>query len=539
MFIKRRNAVTLFMLLALASRMGCASNLPFAKKASALPNRRPTVALVALQAAGPGPLPHNSNHELAKAGWDSYGATFVGALQLLSGWFLPLFFRNRNHGPGRRPPCSRTGRTESARPPESTCTVLAPQILCTLPARPVRIGLSKAATMAVSVEQLVSQLAHGGIVSVEDSNTIQRGLPADQKEDAETFIRELVVRKKLTEFQAETIRQGKLKSLVLGNYVILEKLGQGGMAQVFKAQHRRMKRLVALKELPPAVAKDPLAVKRFQREVEAAAKLAHPNIVTAFDADEANGIHFLVMEYVDGRDLASVVRNEGPLPVGTAIRYIEQAARGLEYAHKKGVYHRDVKPGNLLVDGEGTIKILDLGLARFRGGGGANSAPERALTQSGQILGTVDFMPPEQALNTKHADHRADVYSLGCSLYYLLSSKVLYPGKTIMEKLVAHREKPIPSLREMRQDVPEVFDAVFQKMVAKLPEDRYQSMSEVNSGIQACGSAARQAAATPRAAPRPKGGPAEKIGTPSDVRPMDRLTAETEVLPPTEVKAAI
>src|SRR5579872_1447075 len=217
--------------------------------------------------------------------------------------------------------------------------------------------------MSVPLEQLVKHLEDSGILA---ADTLQDFLPpkSDPK-DAEELVRELVRQKKLTKFQVEEVSRGKGKSLVLGNYTILDKIGAGGMGQVFRAEHRRMKRVVAVKLLPAALMKDPAVVARFEREVTAVARLNHPNIVTAFDADNVSGVHLLIMEYVDGSDLSALVKKNGPFSVGEAVNCILQAARGLEAAHAAGVVHRDIKPANLLLDRNGVIKILDMGLARL------------------------------------------------------------------------------------------------------------------------------------------------------------------------------
>ncbi|MGA2035590.1 MAG: serine/threonine-protein kinase, partial [Thermoguttaceae bacterium] len=334
--------------------------------------------------------------------------------------------------------------------------------------------------MAVALEQFVKQLADSGVIA---PGKLEGFIPPNASpKDAQELARQLVQSKYLTKFQAQEIYQGRAKSLILGNYTLLDKIGEGGMGQVFKAHHRRMERTVAIKMLPKAAMKDAAAVARFQREVRAAAKLRHSNIVAADDADEAGGIHFLVMEYVEGSDLSAVVKKHGPFPVAKAVNYILQAARGLEFAHGEGVIHRDIKPANLLVDKKGIVKILDMGLARIEAPG--NAAAQADLTGTGAVMGTVDYMAPEQALSTKHADARADIYSLGCSLHYLLTGKAAYDGDTLMARLLAHREAPIPSLGA---DVPEQVQAVFEKMVAKTVEDRYQTMSEVVAALEQCG----------------------------------------------------
>jgi serine/threonine protein kinase len=263
-------------------------------------------------------------------------------------------------------------------------------------------------------------------------------------------------------------------------------LGSGGMGSVFKAVHRRMNRLVALKLLPSGN-RSADSVQRFEREIQAVARLSHPNIVEAHDAGCHDGAYYFIMELIDGQDLARYVVENGPLPPKEAIGYVLQMARGLEYAHAAGVIHRDIKPSNLILDKAGTIKVLDLGVARFKASASFNdTAATSTLTSTGCVLGTVDYMAPEQALNTKLADHRADVYSLGCTLYFLLTGQPVYGGETTMERLLAHREKPIPSLRSVCPAVSKELDKVFQRMLAKKPDDRWQSMTDLIAALGRC-----------------------------------------------------
>jgi serine/threonine protein kinase len=329
--------------------------------------------------------------------------------------------------------------------------------------------------MALTLKQFVDNVSQSGLLGAKEVSACYDSLADDKRDDVQELAKLLVREKKLTKYQAQIIYQGKQRGLKFGEYTVLDKLGEGGMGVVLRARHGRMEREVAIKVLPPKALKSETAVDRFYKEVRAAAKLIHPNIVTAFDASEHAGTHYLVLEFVDGKDLSEVLKEHGPLPVAQAVECTIQAARGLEYAHSKGLIHRDIKPANLLLAKDGTVKILDLGLARLE----QEQASRDGLTKSGQIMGTVDYMSPEQARDTKHADARSDIYSLGCTLYRLLTGIPVYDGDSIMNKMMSHAQDPIPSLKAARVDATEKLDAAFRKMVAKQADDRQQTMTEV------------------------------------------------------------
>jgi tetratricopeptide (TPR) repeat protein len=277
----------------------------------------------------------------------------------------------------------------------------------------------------------------------------------------------------------------------LPGYELLAYLGDGGMGRVYQARQVRLDRLVALKIVRPDRLARPGAVERFEREARAVAKLDHPNIVRIHDANQAGEVHFLVMEYLAGTDLSRMVDRRGPLPVAEACEYARQAALGLQHAHERGLVHRDIKPANLMVCG-GVVKVLDLGLARLRAPDSlADDGPPAApgaevldtLTRDGAVMGTPDYMAPEQAANTAAADIRADLYSLGCTLYAVLTGEVVFPGGDALDKAKRHAtEEPRP-LNEVRPEVPPRLAAVVARMMAKDPADRYQTPAEVAEAL--------------------------------------------------------
>jgi hypothetical protein len=304
------------------------------------------------------------------------------------------------------------------------------------------------------------------------------GLPARPADCARELVREGL----LTPFQANQLLRGKWRGFFLGKYQLLEPIGSGGMGRVFLAEHRVMRRPVALKLLAPGQAGEPGAVQRLQREAQAAAALDHPNIVRAYDIDQDDGLHFLVLEYVAGVSLQDVVDRHGPLAVGRAVDCVRQAARGLEHAHRAGWIHRDVKPGNLLIDRHGVVKILDMGLARLVAG---RQKPLTRTFDVRNVLGTADYLAPEQVLDSHEVDARADVYSLGCMFYFLLTGSAPFEERSLTGKLFGHQVAEPRPLGARRPGLPEGLAAVVGKMMAKHPSQRYQGMAEVLEALSA------------------------------------------------------
>jgi serine/threonine protein kinase len=303
------------------------------------------------------------------------------------------------------------------------------------------------------------------------------GVPGEPAKIAQYLVRDAL----LTYFQAEQLLQGKYKRFNLGKYKVLERLGSGGMGTVFLCEHKLMRRRVAVKVLPVPKAEDRASLDRFYREARAVAAVDHPNIVRAYDIDQDDNLHFLVMEWVDGTNLQDLVKKFGPLDPVRACHYIYGAAVGLQHAHEIGLVHRDIKPGNILIDRSGVVKILDLGLARL-----THDQDDNLTRQNDEnVLGTADYLAPEQAMDSHTVDIRADIYSLGATFYFLLTGSAPFPEGSVAQKLIWHQNRQPRSIKVLRAEVPDAMVAVVERMMAKDPEKRYRSPAEVMAALSA------------------------------------------------------
>ena len=286
--------------------------------------------------------------------------------------------------------------------------------------------------------------------------------------------------KLLTSWHNEKLLTGKYKGFFLGKYKLLGHIGTGGMSSVYLAEHTRLHDRRAIKVLPKARVKDASYLARFQLEAKAIASLNHPNIVLAYDIDNEGDVHFIVMEYVDGVDLQVLVKRDGPLDPSTAAELIAQSARGLEHAHENGVIHRDVKPANLLIDQDGKVRLLDMGLALVS----ADDEESLTVANNENVLGTADYLAPEQALNSHTVDHRADIYGLGCTLYFLLVGKPPFSDGTLAQRIAKHQKEMPTSIRQLRADVPGELESICVKTIQKEAKYRYQSAGDVAAVLE-------------------------------------------------------
>lgn len=329
-------------------------------------------------------------------------------------------------------------------------------------------------------EAYLGVVRQSGLVPEEQLAEVVRELQSTSKDtlDSTQLAERLLARELITPWQNAKLQQGIHKGFQLGKYRLLRHVGSGGMSSVYLGEHLLMKRLAAIKVLPKARVDDSSYLQRFLLEARAVASLDHPNIVKAYNVSNEGSTHYIVMEYVEGQDLEKMVLSQGTLSYEEAADYIRQAADGLAHAHQRSMIHRDIKPSNLLVDREGTVKILDMGLAKL-------TKDSRSLTveHNEQVLGTTDYLAPEQAIDSSRVDYRADIYSLGCSLYFLLTGHPPFPTGSLAQRLMKHQvEEPAPITND-RPDVPLAIVDICNRMMSKKPEDRYQSAGEVSEHL--------------------------------------------------------
>ncbi|MDB5310604.1 MAG: prkC 41 [Gemmataceae bacterium] len=329
-----------------------------------------------------------------------------------------------------------------------------------------------------TVPELLDRLRRSGLVPSDRLDGFLAGLQASGRAPATPaeLLGRMVEAGMITQFHAERLAAGKYKGFQLGSYLILDQLGTGGMGQVYLAEHAAMRRLVALKVLPVFASEDAVARERFLREARAAAALDHPNIVRVFDLCQEGRLLYLVMEYVEGVNLQALIARHGPLDVTAACHYARQVAFGLQHAHELGFVHRDIKPANLLLDRAGVVRILDLGLVRSEADAGAGLTRQ---LDGRSILGTADYVAPEQAVDSSNVDIRADLYALGATLYFLLAGRPMFPEGRTAQKLVWQQIKdPVP-IGRLRPELPPELAGVVHTLLQKRPADRYQTPAQV------------------------------------------------------------
>lgn len=337
---------------------------------------------------------------------------------------------------------------------------------------------------APTIDEFIASIKENRLVRTNILEALRPNERIRENVTTQEFAETLIESGHLTRWQAERLLTGRT-AFGLGRYTLIDRIGAGGMGVVLKARQPGDQPIVAIKVLSQTLLRRPEAVRRFDREVKAASALDHNNIVRALDSDCINGIPFLVMEYVEGRDLHWLVRQRGPLPVAWACEFGRQAALGLQHANERGLVHRDIKPDNLLLTRRSpteplTVKILDFGLARF-----TSETPEATgITSADQIFGSVDFIAPEQAQSAKLADIRSDIFSLGATLYFVMTAATPFRGETVMEKLTSRITDEVVPLRNLHPDVPAGLEQVIMRMMAHNPEDRYQTPAEVAKALE-------------------------------------------------------
>ena len=328
---------------------------------------------------------------------------------------------------------------------------------------------------------LVRRALAAGLVQIDDVKKVVVSLIAQDVELVPERLSEgLVGSGSLTPWQGRKLLSGASRGFFLGNYRLLRPLGRGGMGVVYLGEHHIMKRRMALKILPPEASANPQRIERFKAEAEACAQLDHENIVRAYDFGQQDGKLFIVMEFVDGIDLGHAVSRDGVMSSAAALDVLTQATAGLAHAHDRGIVHRDIKPSNLLLRGDGVVKVSDLGLARIGYGEATGDRPRR-------LIGTADYLAPEQAIDSQTVDTRADIYSLGCTLHYLLTGRPPYRGETISQVLAQHQTAAVVDLAHRAEGVPPAVAELYSRMTAKKPADRIRSATELLTHLRRLG----------------------------------------------------
>ncbi len=344
-----------------------------------------------------------------------------------------------------------------------------------------RITMSEAAPPVQSMSDFLRAIRASGLVPEDRLGPVLEPFREDSGPVPEAFLSALVAGELLTQWQLDQLRRGKSKGFTLGKYRLLRLLGAGGMSSVYLAENPTLRQRVAIKVLPIKRVEQSSYLARFEREAQVAYRLSHHNIARAFDLETSGAVHYIVMEYIEGTDLHAKVKAEGPLDVRDAADFIRQAAVGLHYAHEEGLVHRDIKPANLMLDRRGTIKILDLGLALDDDDENASLTREH----DEKVLGTADYLAPEQARDSHKADRRADIYALGCTLYYLLVGRAPFAKGSLGERIRAHMSEPPPNPLDDRPDVPAAIAELYFRMMEKHPDARPQTAKEVADALDA------------------------------------------------------
>ncbi len=337
----------------------------------------------------------------------------------------------------------------------------------------------------VSSERLIELVEKSQLASKEAIDAAVDAIRASRGGELPTSAVELAkaLQKKniITRWHADKLLQGRYKGFFLGKHKLLGHIGSGGMSSVYLAEHVKMHDLRAIKVLPQSKLGKSSYLARFQQEAKAIASLNHPNVVRAHDIDNQGDTHYIVMEYVDGDDLQTIVKKEGPLPFERVADYIAQAAHGLQHAHDMGLIHRDVKPANVLINSKGKVKLLDLGLALIAD----DAQASLTIDYNDKVLGTADYLAPEQALNSHKVDHRADLYGLGCTMYFLLTGHPPFPEGTIAQRIAKHQKEMPKEIRKIRAKCPGELEGICWKLMQKEPKFRYSTAQQAAEVLEA------------------------------------------------------